>query len=150
MKIKSCFNCGNRNRVRWDVVCSPCLKNERKNWIERIKETKMEANKYQELAARTINEDLTDEERKMHALHGMVGEIGELHSLYQKGYQGHEFGEIHEKKELSDLCWFIAEYCTARGWELSDVFELNIQKLMARYPEGFSAERSLNRKEGDV
>ena len=86
----------------------------------------------------------------MHALHGMVGEIGELHSLYQKVYQGHEFDGEHAKKEVGDILWFIAEYCTAMGWQLEDVMEMNIEKLKARYPKGFEAERSLNRVEGDI
>lgn len=38
----------------------------------------MTGNEYQKLAARTINQGLTFEEQKNHALHGMVGEIGEM------------------------------------------------------------------------
>lgn len=110
----------------------------------------MTGNEYQFLAARTINYDLTDKEKEMHALHGMASEIGELHDLYQKEYQGHEMDPRHAQKELGDLLWFIAEYCTANGWSLEDVMELNIEKLRARYPEGFDAEHSLHRKEGDV
>ena len=110
----------------------------------------MRGNEYQILAARTINPALYDYEVEMHALHGMVGEIGELNSLYQKAFQGHEFDEMHAKKELGDLLWFIAEYCTAMNWELDDVMKLNIHKLRERYPDGFSKEQSLNRKEGDI
>jgi NTP pyrophosphatase (non-canonical NTP hydrolase) len=110
----------------------------------------MTPNKYQELAARTINTNLTNYEKSMHALHGMVGEIGELHSIYQKKYQGHKFDHDHAKKELGDLLWFIAEYCTAYEWNLEDIMQLNIDKLRARYPEGFDAERSLNREVGDI
>ena len=110
----------------------------------------MRGNHYQELAARTINPQLYDYEMEMHALHGIVGEIGELNSLYQKAFQGHEFDEMHAKKELGDLLWFIAEYCTAMNWNLDDVMELNINKLKARYPDGFKSEQSLNRKEGDI
>ena len=105
---------------------------------------------YQKLAARTINPKLTVSEQESHALHGMVGEIGELHSLYQKKLQGHEFDPAHAKKELGDLLWFIAEYCTARNWSLDEVMQLNIDKLMARYPEGFKEVLSINRKEGDI
>lgn len=108
------------------------------------------ANEYQKLAARTINQKLSEREAEMHAIHGMVGEIGEIHSLYQKVYQGHEFDKTHMKKELGDLCWFIAEYCTAAGWNLEDVLQMNIDKLKARYPEGFDTEKSLHRSEGDV
>lgn len=110
----------------------------------------MTGNEYQNLAARTINQELADGEMEFHALHGMVGEIGEIHSLYQKLYQGHVQEEDHVKKELGDLLWFIAEYCTAWGWKLEDVMKLNIDKLRARYPEGFETEKSLHRKEGDI
>lgn len=111
----------------------------------------MTANEYQRLAARTINRQLSECEVEMHALFGMVGEIGELHSIYQKKFQGHEEDtEEHRKKECGDLLWFMAEYCTACGWELEDVMQTNIDKLIARYPEGFSAEKSLHRKEGDI
>lgn len=107
-------------------------------------------NEYQVLAARTINDNLTPMGQTRHALHGMVGEIGELHSIYQKTYQGHAFDPEHAKKELGDLLWFIAEYCTANDWSMDDVAMLNIEKLKARYPEGFEAEKSLHRAEGDI
>lgn len=108
------------------------------------------ANEYQRLAARTINNDLTRAEQAHHALHGMVSEIGEIHGLYQKVFQGHDIDPEHLKKEAGDLCWFVAEFCTANHWHIADVFKENIEKLKARYPEGFESERSLNRKEGDI
>lgn len=110
----------------------------------------MNGNEYQKLAARTINTNLAPKGQENHALHGMVGEIGELHSLYQKLYQGHEFDEEHAMKELGDLLWFVAEYCTSRGWDLDDIMQMNIDKLRARYPEGFDSEHSLHRAEGDI
>lgn len=110
----------------------------------------MTGNEYQKLAERTIAKDMNKIACERHALHGMVGEIGELHSLYQKAYQGHDFDFEHAKKELGDLLWFIAEYCTACDWKLDDVMQLNIDKLKARYPDGFESEKSLHRKEGDI
>lgn len=110
----------------------------------------MTGNEYQDLAARTINKGLTFEEQKFHTLHGMVGEIGEIHSIYQKMYQGHAFEVDHVKKEFGDLLWFIAEYCTAKGWRLDDIMRMNIDKLKGRYPDGFKAEQSLHRKAGDI
>ena len=105
---------------------------------------------YQTEAARTINQDLPWKQQGRHALHGMVGEIGELHSIYQKKYQGHPFDEVHAQKELGDLLWFIAEYCTAHDWRMSDIMQMNIEKLIARYPDGFNEDKSLNRKDGDI
>ena len=110
----------------------------------------MNIREYQELAARTINKDLTPKGQGTHSLHGMVGEIGELHSIYQKRYQGHVFDEEHAKKELGDLMWFIAEYCTAHNWSLEDICQMNIDKLQARYPDGFDTDRANNRENGDV
>lgn len=105
---------------------------------------------YQEDAARTINHRLPLGDIERHAVYGMCGEIGELQSLYQKAYQGHEFDELHAEKELGDLLWFVAEYCSVMGWSMGDVAQLNIDKLKARYPEGFKEAQSLNRAEGDI
>lgn len=110
----------------------------------------MKGNEYQKLASRTINLTLDHIGVEHHALHGMVSEIGELHGIYQKMYQGHLMDPEHMKKELGDLLWFVAEYCTAMGWDLEDVMQMNIDKLRARYPEGFDPEHSLHRKEGDI
>ena len=110
----------------------------------------MTLNDYQQAAARTIGPGLDCVEKTFHALHGMVSEIGELHGLYQKLYQGHSIDEEHAKKELGDLMWFIAEYCTANGWTLDEIGQMNIDKLRKRYPDGCDPERSLHRAAGDV
>ena len=110
----------------------------------------MNMNQDQALAQRTMNPCLDSFEQIYHALHGLSSEVGELHGLYQKRYQGHELDVAHLKKEAGDILWFLAELCTAYGWMLDDIAKLNIEKLKARYPEGFSAEKSLHRKEGDI
>lgn len=43
-----------------------------------------------------------------------------------------------------------SEACEALDLDMDDVMQTNIDKLKARYPEGFSADRSLHRKEGDI
>lgn len=107
-------------------------------------------NAYQALASRTIDRSLTEEQMEKHALFGMASEVGELHGIYQKSYQGHLIDDVHVQKELGDLLWFVAEICTANGWTLETIARMNIEKLKARYPDGFSAERSLHRKVGDI
>lgn len=109
----------------------------------------MTGNEYQKLAMRTAP-DISDSDREKHALHGIVSEAGEIHGLYQKVYQGHTIDKEHAKKELGDLMWFVAEYADANGWKLSDIMQMNIDKLKARYPQGFDSEKSLHRKEGDI
>ena len=110
----------------------------------------MNSNDYQRLASRTIPTGKTHAELTKHALFGMCGEIGEIHSIYQKQIQGHDIDDAHLAKEVGDLMWFIAEFCTVNRWKLSDILEKNIEKLISRYPDGFSSEKSLHRREEDV
>ena len=105
---------------------------------------------YQIAAERTINPMLTPGENTAHSLLGMASEVGELLGLYQKVYQGHWLDLNHVVKELGDLLWMMAEFCTANEISLSYVAWKNIQKLKERYPDGFDAEKSLHRAAGDV
>lgn len=81
---------------------------------------------------------------------GLCSEAGEVAGIFQKIYQGHEVDHDHLKKELGDVLWMVAEICHAYGFELEDIMRLNIEKLKARYPEGFDTEHSLHRAEGDI
>ena len=106
---------------------------------------------YQRLAMRicSIPYDRKDDMLR-HAVFGLTSEAGEVAGIMQKIYQGHEFDEEHIKKELGDCLWMIAEACEALGFDMNDVMRTNIDKLKARYPKGFEAERSLNRVDGDI
>ena len=110
----------------------------------------MTLNEYQELAAKTINPTLTVQEQTEHALFGIASEVGELNGLFQKRLQGHVIDEEHLLKECGDILWMLAELLTAKGYTLDDVARMNIDKLRARYPDGFDTEHSLHRKVNDV
>lgn len=110
----------------------------------------MDISGYQRLAVRTINPNLDGMEVMHHGLFCLCGEVGEVHSLFQKELQGHPLDREHLIKELGDCLWAIAEICTACDIDMSEVAETNIEKLKARYPDGFSAEKSLHRAEGDI
>lgn len=105
----------------------------------------MNFDQYQKLASRTINKDLDRDDKERHALFGMAGEVGEIHSLYQKEYQGHTFTIGDLISEIGDLMWFIAELCTVNDITMDEVAAYNIDKLMRRYPQGFSKEDSIAR-----
>lgn len=107
----------------------------------------MTLNEYQELAQRTRNSALTQEEHLLNAMLGLAGETGECCDLVKKGlYQdGREIGD-KLFDELSDVMWYIAEAAAAMGWSMDAIAEHNIEKLRRRYPEGFSADRSLHRE----
>ena len=77
---------------------------------------------------------------------GLCGEAGEAIDLVKKHlHQGHELEKEKLAKELGDIAWYLAETAYALEIPLEEIFEANIEKLKKRYPEGFDAERSINR-----
>ena len=93
-------------------------------------------------------------ERVLTAALGICAEGGEFTEVVKKCiFQGKPMdddAQYHMKRELGDLCWYIAQACIALGISFEDVLNTNIQKLEARYPDGFEAFRSENREEGDI
>lgn len=82
---------------------------------------------------------------------GLNGEAGEAIDILKKHlYQGHELDREHLAKELGDVAWYLAVTADALGYTLEDILQMNVQKLRARYPDGFDSDRSVHRKEGDV
>ena len=96
-----------------------------------------------------------DVSRLMTAAFGMSAEAGEFTEVVKKIFlQGKPYTEeniFHMKRELGDLCWYLAQACMALDITFEEVLEMNYQKLSARYPEGtFSVYKSENREDGDV
>ena len=96
-----------------------------------------------------------DVSRLMTAAFGMSAEAGEFTEVVKKIFlQGKPYTEeniFHMKRELGDLCWYLAQACMALNIGFEEVLEMNYQKLSARYPEGaFDVYRSENRVEGDL
>ena len=111
----------------------------------------MDANLYQIEALRTANSMNDKYPLVLNGVLGLAGESGECADLVKKHlFQGHELDEKHLAKELGDVAWYLAISAHAIGYKLSDILEMNVQKLRERYPDGFDEERSRNRKLGDV
>ena len=82
---------------------------------------------------------------------GLSGETGELNDILKKWvFHGHELNIEKVKKEISDVLWYVALMCESFGFEMDEIMQINIDKLKARYPEGFDPDKSLHRKEGDI
>lgn len=171
----------------------------------------MNFKEYTQLAIRTKNYDLTQEELIMNAQFGLIGETGEVIDLMKKVFfHSHKLNLKELKKELGDITWYLAlasdtlnlnttyqeckflnaskaptDYlnlsktvnhlvktlsskekikesyllnsyikqcliqinyiCFVNGFTLSEILKKNIEKLMERYPEGFSSINSINR-----
>jgi NTP pyrophosphatase (non-canonical NTP hydrolase) len=106
-------------------------------------------NKYQKDSSATSGafQDLySDQARLAIAGLGLAGEAGEVVDYLKKVVgHGHKLDKDKLVKELGDVLWYVAEICSAINADMSDVAQQNIDKLKARYPDGFSSERSINR-----
>ena len=108
----------------------------------------MTINEYQKLAMTTLNPALSEKDVLINGVMGLCGESGEAIDIVKKWLaQGHELDKEKLAKELGDICWYLAETATALGLSLEDIMSANIEKLKKRYPEGFDAEKSINRAE---
>ena len=89
------------------------------------------------------------------AAFGLAAESGEFTEIVKKIIlQGKPYNEdnvFHMKRELGDICWYIAQACMALDTTFDEIIEMNVDKLKKRYPGGeFNVHQSENRKEGDL
>lgn len=108
----------------------------------------MTINEYQRLAMRTLNPKLSRKDMLINGVMGLCGESGEAIDIVKKHLaQGHDLDREALVRELGDVAWYLAETAYALDVPLEDVMQGNIDKLKARYPKGFEAEKSLQREE---
>jgi len=96
-----------------------------------------------------------DVPRLLTAALGLTAESGEFTEVVKKILlQGKPYNEenvFHMKRELGDICWYLAQACMALDTTFDEIIEMNVDKLKSRYPGGeFDVHKSENRKEGDV
>jgi len=110
----------------------------------------MTLKEYQALAQRTAKTDGDEDKRRMIAGLGLGGELGEFLELIKKSIaHGHEIKAAEFANELGDVLWYLAEAASAYGLDLGQIAADNILKLQARYPNGFSKDRSIYRAESN-
>ena len=128
-------------------------------YIEFVRQTTSPASSdFAQLLARMTELEATndaDVPRLLTAALGMSAEAGEFTEVVKKIIlQGKPYNEenvFHMKRELGDICWYIAQACMALDTNFREIMEMNYEKLSARYPEGaFDVYRSENRVEGDL
>jgi NTP pyrophosphatase (non-canonical NTP hydrolase) len=105
----------------------------------------MTFDEYQANAQRTSSTK-TKPDKLLNGVMGLNGEAGECIDIVKKHlFQGHELDEDNLIDEISDVLWYCAELASGLGVSLGDIAQHNVDKLVKRYPDGFSAERSINR-----
>ena len=96
-----------------------------------------------------------DVPRLLTAALGLSAESGEFTEVIKKiVLQGKPYNKenvFHLKRELGDICWYLAQACMALDTTFDEIIEMNVEKLKARYPGGeFDVRKSENRVDGDV
>jgi len=110
----------------------------------------MTGHEYQQAALRTAfsKEDNLPYNLLINGVMGMCGESGECIDLVKKFmFQGHELDREALAKEIGDCLWYCAVTAHAIGYNLDTIMQMNVNKLMKRYPNGFEAEKSVHREE---
>ena len=110
----------------------------------------MMATRFAELEANGTNTS-----QLMTAALGLSAESGEFTEVVKKiVFQGKPYNEenvFHMKRELGDICWYLAQACMALDTSFDEILAMNVEKLKARYPGGeFDVHYSENRVEGDL
>ena len=107
----------------------------------------MSPNEYQAAALRTATPvSLPYGDLIIGAL-GLAGEGGEVADHVKKFLgQGHELDRSHVVEECGDILWYISLTLHAVGSDMESCMKKNVDKLLRRYPDGFSAERSIHRE----
>ena len=128
-------------------------------YVDFVREvTSNESVHYAALLTRMNNLELEDDcniPPLITAAFGLTAEAGEFTEVVKKIIlQGKPYNEeniFHMKRELGDICWYLAQACMALDTSFDEIMEMNVDKLKARYPGGeFDVHQSENRKEGDV
>ena len=128
-------------------------------YVDFVREvTSNESVHYAALLTRMNNLELEDDcniPPLITAAFGLTAEAGEFTEVVKKIIlQGKPYNEdniFHMKRELGDICWYLAHACMALDTSFDEIMEMNVDKLKARYPGGeFDVHKSENRKEGDV
>ena len=116
--------------------------------IRNVHKCGLTVNEYQRQAMITLNPALSKKDVLINGVMGLCGESGEAIDIVKKWLaQGHELDKEKLARELGDIAWYLAETAYALDISLETVFQKNLEKLNKRYPDGFDAERSVNRRE---
>ena len=81
----------------------------------------MNLKEYQEQAKRTCPTLGNDKLDLAHMVLGMGSELNELDKAI------FENDEVNKSEELSDIFWYIANYCTFRGFDLNEIYQKSLK-----------------------
>jgi NTP pyrophosphatase (non-canonical NTP hydrolase) len=95
-------------------------------------------NDYQNAAQRTSAAPWPERERPLVQCLGLCGEAGEVANIIKKAaWHGQPADREKLADEMGDCLWYLADLASHYGLTLRDIAQRNVDKLQARYPDGF-------------
>lgn len=96
----------------------------------------------------TQNKNISKEDELINYALGLAGETGEVVDLVKKYmFHGADINPTDIIYELGDALYYLVAICNVLDIDFYDIALNNNAKLMARYPNGFSCDKSNNRIE---
>lgn len=100
---------------------------------------------YRDEMFRVLNKDV--DKLSLGAM-GLAGESGEVIDLIKKHlFHGKPLDNNKLIEELGDVRWYLELLFVCTGTTMTEVEERNIAKLRKRYPNGFTTQDSIERKD---
>lgn len=101
---------------------------------------------YQKLSERTLNSASPHKAQVTNYTLGLAGETGEVVDILKKVlFHGHKLDVDKLSYELGDVLFYLTAIATMHNISLADIATMNVRKLRARYPNGFSEKASRER-----
>lgn len=95
-----------------------------------------DADDYQEFASKAIRPESEGKNLIVGFALGLGGEAGEvLDDIKKREYHGRDIPIEHTVEELGDLLWYASNIANQLGYKLSDIMDMNQNKLTNRYKE---------------
>lgn len=109
----------------------------------------MNEQEYREFVSGLRNDNLDcSDVRLLHGIIGISAEAGELLDIIKRQMVYHKTPDAyHVREELGDLLHYMFYVMDKYDFTLEDLMNDNVAKLRIRYPEGYSNQAALERKD---
>ena len=109
----------------------------------------MDLKEYQKLCKKTAKKYRNKEKEIMTWGLGIAGEAGDVAGCIKKTYGHGDDQKKGTRENCGDTLWYIAMICNFYGWDLEEVMNENVEKLLRRHPKGFTRKAAVKNKRRD-
>ncbi len=101
----------------------------------------MEIDDYQKESSKTLRVDSSELDKLLYSTLGLAGESGEVANKVKKIIRDDGSQLSNKKKqeiasELGDVLWYLARVAELNGYKLSEIAQMNLDKLFSRMDRG--------------